>query len=116
MDLAYEGSKKENEVALPCFTYRDSGEKFYIIQDIEECMDDEGEIELFKSLTPLKFLIRRNKRISIFYSELRASFRPVQEDESLDDYNRVVMTTVHKAKGLEFNEALINDDFRFRLL
>ena len=38
----------------------------------------------------------------------------MQENESPDDYNEVIMLVVHKVKGLEFNcTVLINDDFHF---
>ena len=70
------------------------------------------DLELSKALTLLKFLVSQGKPIGEFYSDFRNSFPPMQENESPDDYNRVIMPTVHKAKGLEFNcTVVINDDF-----
>jgi len=97
------------------FTYK--GETFHTIQGINEYIDEEGDIELRKSLTLLKFLVSQRKPLVDFYSDLRASFSPLQKDESPDEYNGVIMSTVHKAKGLEFNcPVLIYADFRFEAI
>jgi superfamily I DNA/RNA helicase len=96
------------------FTYR--GVKFCTIQDVEEFIDDEGDNALFKSLNLLKFLVPQHKSIAQFYSDLNKSFSPMGYDQSPEDYckNGVILTTVHKAKGLEFNfPVLVNDDFHF---
>ena len=47
---------------------------------------------------------------------MNKSFFPMGDDQSSDDYckNGVILTTVHNAKGLEFNcPVLVHDDFLF---
>ena len=40
----------------------------------------------------------------------------MQENESPDDYDGIVVSTVHKAKGLEFNNVLVYDDYCFKAI
>lgn len=93
-------------------TYK--GESFLTVEDIEEYIDDEGDTQLARSLRLLQFLVSRGKPIDDFYSDLLDSFSPMQEHESPNNYRGTILSTVHKAKGLEFNcPVVISDDFRF---
>eukprot|EP00542_Grammatophora_oceanica_P011329 CAMPEP_0194035294 /NCGR_PEP_ID=MMETSP0009_2-20130614/7724_1 /TAXON_ID=210454 /ORGANISM="Grammatophora oceanica, Strain CCMP 410" /LENGTH=108 /DNA_ID=CAMNT_0038676583 /DNA_START=42 /DNA_END=365 /DNA_ORIENTATION=+ len=84
--------------------------------EINEYVDDEDDLELCRQLTLLKILRKEGKRIREFYEEVKRSFVPLRAGESVDDYQGVVLSTTHKAKGLEFQNVLIWDDFRFEML
>ncbi|KAL3908446.1 MAG: hypothetical protein SGARI_003058, partial [Bacillariaceae sp.] len=78
-----------------------------------EYIDDEGDTELYKYLALLQFLIQQDKTLSKFQQSIRRSFVPLQ-DGDLDDYDGIVLGTVHKAKGLEFSNVLIHSDFHWK--
>lgn len=86
------------------------------IKDIEDYIEDEGDNELLKTLNLLQFLVAQEKSIQEFYSDLRGSYSPMREGESPDEYNGLVMSTVHQAKGLEFKIVLIAPDFRWKVI
>jgi hypothetical protein len=97
------------------FVYK--GEIFESREGIKEYIDDEEDIDLSKAFTLLEFLVSQNKSLDTFYDELRRSFSPMKKDETPDTYNGVIMSTVHKAKGLEFScPVLIWDDFNFKAI
>ena len=96
------------------FAYK--GDTYISIDDIEQYIDDEGDDDLRKTLTLLRFLVARQKSIQEFYSDLRGSYSPMREDESPDEYNGLVMSTVHRAKGLEFKNVVVAADFRWKVI
>ncbi len=96
------------------FTYK--GFIYESIKDIEDYIEDEGDNELFKTLNLLQFLVAKGKSIQEFYSDLRGSYSPMREGESPDEYNGLVMSTVHQAKGLEFKDVLIAPDFPWKVI
>jgi hypothetical protein len=85
----------------PSFTYRN--EKFKSIEDIKEFIDEENDIELSKSLVLLEYLVSKEMSLDEFYSELKESFCPMNEGETPENYQGIIMSTVHRAKGLEFS-------------
>ena len=96
------------------FTYK--GYVYESIKDIEDYIEDEGDNELVKTLNLLQFLVAQKKSIQEFYSDLRGSYSPMREGESPDEYDGLVMSTVHQAKGLEFKDVLIAADFRWKVI
>ncbi|KAL7545838.1 hypothetical protein ACHAWF_009187 [Thalassiosira exigua] len=110
-DADCEDSFRFRQSSAP-FTYR--GDTFQTLNDIEEYIEDEGDIELCRALNLVKILVPQNKSIEEFFSEIRDSFNPMLESESPENYDGIVLATVHKAKGLEFScPVLIIDDFKF---
>lgn len=96
------------------FTYK--GDIYKSDDDINQYIEDEGDDDLYKAFTLLQFLKSQQKPIQEFYSDLSASYSPMREDETPDEYNGLVMSTVHKAKGLEFENVLIAADFRWKVI
>ncbi len=99
---------------ISCFKYK--GYIYESIKDIEDYIEDEGDNELVKTLNLLTFLVAKGKSIQEFYSDLRGSYSPMREGESPDEYNGLVMSTVHQAKGLEFKIVLLAPDFRWEVI
>jgi len=93
------------------FNYK--GEAFWSIEEIKEFAQDEDDLDLLRSLDLLSFLKTENKDISSFFQEIQSSFCKLGKDEAPDDYDGVILGTVHKAKGLEFDNVLIFDDYNF---
>lgn len=97
------------------FQYK--GESFDDISNVEKYITEEDDVELYKGLKLISYLVSKDKSLSEFYSDLQSTFRPMRDNESPDNYNGVVMSTVHKAKGLEFTcQVLIGDDFNFEAI
>jgi len=71
---------------------------------------------LGKALALLRYLAKKEKSIQEFFSDLRDSYCPMDDNTSADEYDGVVMSTVHQAKGLEFDNVLIADDFRWKVI
>ncbi|CAB9500169.1 F-box DNA helicase [Seminavis robusta] len=91
------------------FRYKD--EVFSSIEEIKSFLDDEGDSDLNKSFHLLLFLKRQGKSLRDFISSIQRSFCPLEGDP--DEFPGVVLSTVHKAKGLEFSRVLVFDDFDF---
>ena len=104
-------SEDEEVSHQPSFKYKD--ETFLTIEDVREYANDEGDSVLIRSLSFLCYLKDRNIAYDSFIENVRGSFDALQENEHPDDYDGIVLGTVHKAKGLEFNTVLIFDDFQF---
>ena len=97
------------------FTYR--RETFATKEQILEFIDDEGDIDLYKAFTLLTFLSSCKKSLEEFYSKLKKTYSPMEEGESPDKYNGMIMSTVHMSKGLEFMcPVIISDDFNFEAI
>jgi len=94
------------------FRYR--GEKFCSIENIEEYIDEEGDVDLHRALALAQYLVARHTSITDFHTSLKDSFVPLKDGESANDYNGIVLSTVHKAKGMEFScPVVVSDDFCF---
>ena len=59
-------------------TFTHKGETFESIPGIKDYIDDEGDIDLYRTLTLLQFLVAQGKSIQEFFSDLRASYFPLQ--------------------------------------
>lgn len=90
------------------------GETFTSLQDINEFVDDESDKELGRFLSLLRFLKDHNTTLTSFREKIQQSFVPCTDDQS--HYDGTVLTTVHKAKGLEFDKVLVFNDFKVRRL
>jgi hypothetical protein len=97
-------------------TFRRGEETFESPPEIEEYLDDEDDIELLKLWMLLKLLKEKEASLHDFYEEIRKSYCPLRQDESADEYAGVILSTTHNAKGLEFKNVCIYDDFCFGVL
>jgi len=96
------------------FLYK--GEKLVSIEDIRNFAEDEGDDELSRTLSLLLYLKSVGTEMSSFTERINSSFYPLEENECPDDYDGVVLSTVHTAKGLEFDSVLIFNDFNFECI
>lgn len=107
------GESCEDEGGDRTFQYK--GEVFNSIDDIHDYVDDEGDTELMKFLHLLQFLQEEQTCLKDFVASIQDSFCPLGS-ASPDNYMGCILGTVHKAKGLEFDNVLIYDDFNFESL
>ena len=96
------------------FSYK--REFFSSIEEIKEFAQDEDDSALLRSLGLLSYLKAANKTITSFFQEIQKSFCALGDYESPDDYNGVILGTVHTAKGLEFDNVFIFDDYKFGVI
>mmetsp|Transcript_36437 Transcript_36437/g.88223 ORF Transcript_36437/g.88223 Transcript_36437/m.88223 type:complete len:829 (+) Transcript_36437:62-2548(+) len=96
------------------FVYK--GEEFGYEAAIRDFAEDEGDSEVMRYLSLLSELKKREKPLDSFLQYIRKSFTKPKENQALDDYDGVVLGTVHKAKGLEFKRVVIYDDFKFDII
>jgi superfamily I DNA/RNA helicase len=97
-------------------TFTRRGETFKSNEEIEEYLDDEDDIELMKTFQLLHLLKEKGVSLSEFYDQIGKSHRPLRDGESPDEYTGVIVTTTHRAKGLEFKNVCIYENFRFKAL
>ena len=109
-----EGDDSESDSESRTFEYK--GEQFSDINDMKEYARDEGDIELSKAMHLVSYLQEHGKTLQDFYDTIAASFVPLREDEDVNEYNGIVLGTVHKAKGLEFDNVFIHHDFNWEQL
>jgi len=110
-----EGDKDGDEDAYAVsFVYK--GEVFKSLKDVKNYLQEEDDPELLKFFQLLQFLVARSTSLDDFLNTIKKSFAPLKENETFDTYNGVILSTVHKAKGLEFERVLIYSDFRFKLI
>ncbi|KAL7573153.1 hypothetical protein ACA910_018817 [Epithemia clementina (nom. ined.)] len=92
------------------------GEVFGTIEEIHEYIEEEDDTELWHKLELVLLLRQQKKTLDEFMNDIKQSFAPLGENENVDDYQGVVLSTTHKAKGLEFENVLIWDDYTFEML
>mmetsp|Transcript_13843 Transcript_13843/g.31431 ORF Transcript_13843/g.31431 Transcript_13843/m.31431 type:complete len:706 (+) Transcript_13843:95-2212(+) len=96
------------------FVYK--GEEFRAEAAIQDFADEEGDSELMRYLILLRELRKREQSFDDFLEYVQGSFTRPKKNQALDDYDGVVLATVHKAKGLEFKRVVIYDDFKFHMI
>lgn len=104
----------ETESETRTFEYK--GEQFSDMEEIKEYVRDEGDNELSKAMHLVSYLQEHGKTLQDFYDTIAASFVPLKEDEDVNEYNGIVLGTVHKTKGLEFDNVFIHHDFNWEQL
>ena len=100
--------------STPCFVYK--RQRFWSLEEIQEYMDEEDDLELSRQFHLLVMLKNYNVRLETLYKEIRKSHCEMEEGETADIYRGAVLTTTHKAKGMEFDNVLVWDDIRFKVL
>ena len=100
------------QLALDRFKYK--GEEFKSIDDLREFADDEEDQELKRYLELLRFLKLHEMTLEAFKATIEKSFQPCKGP--IEDYGGIVFATVHKAKGLEFKNVFVFDDFDFKVM
>lgn len=96
------------------FSY--NSEKFNKMADLDEFAADQCDSELMRFIALLKLLNEKGKGLAEFVEQIRQSHSRIKDNESPDDYQGIIVGTVHKAKGLEFKKVLLHADFRFALM
>ena len=108
------GSDEDSVEVVPEFDHK--GESFGSLEEIFEYAQEE-DVELGKAANLLMFLVSKKKPLADFYFDLRNSYHPMNKAKPPEEYDGVIVDTVHKAKGLEWNSpVLIYDDFNFELI
>lgn len=100
----------------PSFKYK--SEEFQSVLDIQEYAIDEGDSMLMRYILLLQFLKSKKMSIKDFFQNIASTFQKLSpgESSSLENYNGVVLSTVHKAKGLEFPRVLLYNDFKYEMI
>ncbi|GFH53642.1 hypothetical protein CTEN210_10118 [Chaetoceros tenuissimus] len=106
-----ENDTADKKESLVSFVYK--GERFTEMKEILEYARDESDSELSKAIETVSFLHQYGQTLQGFYKSLDASFAPLGKDEDVNDYKGIVIGTIHKAKGLEFDNVYIHDDFNW---
>ena len=96
------------------FMYR--GETFNTLDDILRYIDDVEDIALLRQVSFLLMLKDSNTKLDDFSNEIRLSYAPMKEGETVDTYQGAILTSVHQAKGMEFDKVLVWDDFPFGIV
>ena len=112
--LAEESGNKndsDNDDVPKEFSYKH--ELFSSIKEIKEFAQDEDDSALLRSLDLLSYLKTENKTITSFFQEIQNSFCELSDYEKPDEYSGVILGTVHRAKGLEFDNVFIFEDYKF---
>ncbi|KAL3915063.1 MAG: hypothetical protein SGILL_005822 [Bacillariaceae sp.] len=94
------------------FVYQE--EKFETVRDLQSYGEEESDIDLLKFLDLLLFLKKQKVAFNAFESQISESYFP--HSGCVDDYSGTILSTVHKAKGLEFQNVYIYDDFKFHIM
>jgi len=97
-------------------SFKRNDETFNDVGEIREYCDDGEDAELNKILGLLDILMENETRVNDFYAMIRESYIPLDKDESISDFDGTILTTCHGAKGLEFDNVYIHDDFSFATL
>jgi superfamily I DNA/RNA helicase len=92
-------------------TFRRSGEVFSDEDELKEFLDDSDDSELRKNFDLVRMLKKQETRISDFYAVIKESFRALQG--TVKAFDGFILSTVHSAKGLEFDNVYIHSDFPF---
>jgi len=96
------------------FEYKD--EVFQDIASIQEFADDEGDSDLLRYLYLLLSLVKDQQSFNKFLKYVNNSYQALSRDESYDEYKGVILGTVHKSKGLEFQRVLIYNDYKWAII
>lgn len=97
-------------------SFKWKGDTFTDKEEMRDYCDDGDDSELRKNVALLDMLIENETRVHDFYSMIRESFIPLNKDTSIDDFDGTILTTCHGAKGLEFDDVYVHDDFSFSVL
>ena len=91
----------------PTFMYHD--EVFSTVEEIKGFIHDEGDTVLLTYLMLLEFLKSQGKSLDEFRDSIQPSFCLLHGKP--DDFDGVVLSTVHKARSVEFSRVLVYNDF-----
>jgi len=96
--------------------YKTDNEIFTSVADLEEYCEEADKSDTLNKIELVKYYLDENVDIESLFSELcRTYVRDWREEglKSIDEFDGIALTTCHGAKGLEFNNVLVWDDFRF---
>jgi hypothetical protein len=94
--------------------FRYKGEEFNSMDDLRGFADEEEDHELMRYLDLVRFLKPRQMTLADFKETIEKSFQPCKGP--IENYDGIVFATVHKAKGLEFKNVFVFDDFDFKAM
>jgi UvrD-like helicase C-terminal domain len=95
--------------------FKHDGEEFSTLVDLQEYFEDAHDLELGKHISLLGELSKCLPVMSLhdFISKIKQSQVISKEGESVDDFDGVLLMACHAAKGLEFNQVIVYNDFPF---
>jgi len=85
------------------------------MQDVDAYLQDADDVDFCKAYYLLQTLKSNKKRITEFYEEIKLSYVTLDGHDP-NEYDGIILTTVHGAKGLEFDNVFIHSDFGFERL
>ena len=96
-------------------TYTFDGEEFHSFDELKDFCSETHQQDMMNQIAMMEKYQEENTDIAGLFENLISTFVRDWRSQchSIDDFDGVVLLTCHKAKGLEFNDVLVYDDFRF---
>jgi hypothetical protein len=104
---------EESEERRQPFSHK--GDIFISVEQLMDYLEDEDDVDLYNQVQLLEFLKEQDKSLTEFHGEIKCSRVPLNKCAA-GFYDGVVLATTHSAKGLEFDDVYIHDDFCFKAL
>ena len=109
-------SQLESFISGTAKVFKRNKTDFSTVMDLEEYAYEQDDSDLLRYMDLIQFLYQKKKTLASFTAEIYKTFVPLPKDASLAEYDGVILSTVHKAKGLEFDHVLLADDFNLDLM